>query len=205
MQGCHGRARTAVNASSALPDAPGAAPVTGLLLVAFSLGLSNFAAAIGIGVGGVSRRGRLRVGVLFAVFEAGMPLVGLLAGHAAARAVSSSGRPVGGVLLAITGLYTIVQARRGGAITDPTIQLVPLIMTSAALSIDNLVAGFALGLGQVAVATATLVIGVVSVAMAIIGLELGARLGVLVERRSGELAGCVLVAVGAALAGGLIG
>jgi putative Mn2+ efflux pump MntP len=50
-------------------------------LVAVSLGLSNFAAAIGIGVSGVDARTRLRVGLVFGLFEAAMPLLGLLLGH----------------------------------------------------------------------------------------------------------------------------
>lgn len=44
-----------------------------LILVAFSLGLSNLAAPIGIGIGiaGASARTRLRVGVVFGPFETG--------------------------------------------------------------------------------------------------------------------------------------
>lgn len=48
-----------------------------LILVALSLGLSNFAAAIGIGISGVSARTRLQVGVIFGLFETGMPIAGL--------------------------------------------------------------------------------------------------------------------------------
>ena len=55
-----------------------------LLLVAVSLGLSNFAASIGIGVSGVDARTRLRVGVIFGVFESAMPILGLLAGRSLA-------------------------------------------------------------------------------------------------------------------------
>jgi manganese efflux pump family protein len=51
-----------------------------LLLVAASLGLSNFAAAIAIGVSGIDARTR-RAGIVFGLFEAGMPLPGLLLGH----------------------------------------------------------------------------------------------------------------------------
>lgn len=51
-------------------------PVIALLFVALVLGLSNFAAAIGIGISGVDARARLRVGVLFGLFETGMPIVG---------------------------------------------------------------------------------------------------------------------------------
>jgi putative Mn2+ efflux pump MntP len=49
-----------------------------LLLVAVSLGLSNFAAAIGIAVSGVDARTRLRVGLVFGLFEPAMPLLGLV-------------------------------------------------------------------------------------------------------------------------------
>lgn len=56
-----------------------------LLLVALSLGPSNFAAAVGIGVSGVDGRTRLRVAVIFGLFEAGMPIVGLLLGRSLAN------------------------------------------------------------------------------------------------------------------------
>jgi putative Mn2+ efflux pump MntP len=45
-----------------------------LLLVAVSLGLSNFAAAVGIGVTGIDARTRLRVGLIFSIFETAMPI-----------------------------------------------------------------------------------------------------------------------------------
>jgi putative Mn2+ efflux pump MntP len=40
-----------------------------VLLVAVSLGLSNFAAVVGIGVTGIDARARLRVGLIFGFFE----------------------------------------------------------------------------------------------------------------------------------------
>jgi putative Mn2+ efflux pump MntP len=55
-----------------------------LLLVALSLGLSNFAASVGIGVSGIDSRARLRVGVIFGIFETGMPILGLLLGRSLA-------------------------------------------------------------------------------------------------------------------------
>ena len=59
--------------------------VLALVLSAFAVGLDNFAAAIGIGLAGVDARTRLRVGVVFGLFEAGMPLVGILIGHGTAQ------------------------------------------------------------------------------------------------------------------------
>jgi len=68
--------------------------VLALLLVAFSLGLSNFAAAIGIGVAGTGARTRLRVGILFGLFEAGMPILGLVLGRGLASTLGSAGGPL---------------------------------------------------------------------------------------------------------------
>jgi hypothetical protein len=56
-----------------------------------------------------------------------------------------------------------------------------LLISGFALSIDNLVIGFALGTYQVAILTGAIVIGLVSVALSMIGLELGARLGKMVR------------------------
>ena len=66
-----------------------------LLLVASSLGLSNFAAAVGIGVAGVDARTRVRIGLVFGIFEAGMPILGLALGHSLARALGHAAHWVG--------------------------------------------------------------------------------------------------------------
>jgi manganese efflux pump family protein len=73
-----------------------------LLLVAASLGLSNFAAAIAIGVSGVDARTRLHVGIVFGLFEAGMPLLGLLLGHGLAGTLGHAARWIGATLLIAT-------------------------------------------------------------------------------------------------------
>ena len=66
-----------------------------LLLVAASVGMSNFAAAVAIGVSGVDLRTRLRVGLVFGVFESGMPVVGLLLGARVAGDLGHAARWVG--------------------------------------------------------------------------------------------------------------
>lgn len=63
-----------------------------LLLVAVSLGLANFASSVGIGVSGIDARTRLRVAVIFGVFETGMPILGLLLGHGLAKALGACNR-----------------------------------------------------------------------------------------------------------------
>lgn len=186
-----------------------------LLLVAVSLGLSNLAAAIGIGVSGVQSRTRVRVGVIFGIFEAGMPVLGLVAGRSLAVALGHEARWIGGAVLIMTGAYSVVQAVRGeasGGAADGTADGTAgggwsthrLLVSALALSIDNLAVGFALGTYHVSLAVAAAVIGGVSVAMSLVGLELGARIGTVAGRR-GELAGgLMLIGVGVAVAAGVL-
>jgi putative Mn2+ efflux pump MntP len=63
-----------------------------LLLVAASVGVSNFAAAMALGVSGVDAKTRLRVGLVFGAFESGMPVVGLALGAQAAAPLGNAGR-----------------------------------------------------------------------------------------------------------------
>ncbi len=79
-----------------------------------------------------------------------------------------------------------------------------LLVTGLALSIDNLAIGFALGTYHVSLAAAAIIIGAVSVTLSLIGLELGARLGAKAGQRGELLGGLVLIAVGIALASGIL-
>jgi len=169
-------------------------------LVSFSVGLSNFAGAIGIGLSGVDARTRLRVGIAFGLFEAGMPLLGLLLGRQLAGGLGNAGRYL--------GAYTIYHARR---MTRPEeeqkqseLDRRRLLVMAAALSLDNLVVGFALGVFQLPIVLAAVVMGAVSVLMSLAGLELGSRLGAKVEEWAEEIGGAVLVLVGVGLATGLL-
>ena len=182
-----------------------------LLLVALSLGLSNFAAAVGIGVAGVDAGTRLRVGLIFGLFEAGMPLLGLLLGHSLAHTLGAAAHWIGAALLIATGIYAVVQAIRSQASKQdkPPAEAARqrtgrLLVTGIALSIDNLAVGFALGAFHVNLAVAAITIGVVSVTLSLIGLDLGDRLGTKTGERGELLGGLVLIAVGIAVASGIL-
>jgi putative Mn2+ efflux pump MntP len=181
--------------------------LVGLLLVSVSVGLSNFAGAIGIGLSGIDSRTRLRVGLAFGLFEALMPIAGLLIGQVVAGYLGHLARYIGGAILILTGAYTIWQGRR--AEIDQLAPAEPhrrsLLFTALALSIDNLVVGFALAIYRVPIVLAAATMGVVSVAMSLIGLELGHRLGAHVGTWSEEIGGVVLIGVGLAIALGVLG
>jgi manganese efflux pump family protein len=202
--------------------------VLALLLLAVALGLSNFAAAIGIGVSGVRGRARVQIAVVFGVFEAGMPVLGVALGQGVAASLGQAARWLGGAALIVIGLASLILARRGargaraarsragdggpgpdghggpGPDGDgPSWRLGRIVVSGLALSVDNLAAGFALGAYHTGLALAAAVFGAVSVIMTLAGLELGARLGARVGDRSELIASVMLVAVGIAVAAGV--
>jgi len=180
-----------------------------LLLVSVSVGLSNFAGAMGIGLSGINVRTRIRVGIAFGFFEALMPVLGLLLGEAVAGFFGHYGKYVGGAILILTGAYTVIQARMTAneqKVRMPrSVRMQSLIITALALSIDNLAVGFALAVYHVDIVLAGLTFGVVSILMSLLGLELGHRLGKRVEAWSEEIGGGVLILVGVAIAIGVLG
>ena len=122
----------------------------GLLLVSVSVGLSNFAGAIGIGLTGIDGPTRLRVGVVFGPFEALMPIIGLLIGQAIAGYFGHLAKYVGSAILILTGAYTVWQGRRvPGKGPEGPPDTRRLIVTAIALSIDNLAVGFALAVYRI--------------------------------------------------------
>jgi len=190
--------------------------VLALLLLAVALGLDNLAATIGIGVGsagGVRGGTRVRIAVVFGLFEAGMPVLGLLLGHGLAASLGQAARWLGGGVLVAFGVVGLIQARReghagvsAGALADDgrarPRRTARLLLGGLVLSGDNLAAGFALGAYHAGIVLAATVFGVVSVAMSLAGLELGARIGAAAGERS-ELVACVLlIVVGAVIAAG---
>jgi manganese efflux pump family protein len=214
--------------------------------VALAVGLDNFAAAVAIGLAGVDTRTRLRVGLVFGVFEAGMPIVGLLVGAETAASLGPASRWLAAGLLIAIGGYALVEATRGAHTGSRGRRKTPgrasptagsplaggsqvagsseaagsrpedarrppsadglgrLLLAGLALSIDNLAVGFALGSYHTSVVLGAVTIGAVSVALALVGLELGNRLGARADERGGQLAGLLLVGIGIAIAAGAL-
>lgn len=178
-----------------------------LLLVAGSVGLDNFAASIAIGLAGVDRALRIRVAVVFGGFEAGMPVIGILAGRGVSGSLGSGAHLIGGGLLILVGAHAAFGALRGGEDAGPELagaRLGRMLVLGAGLSIDNLIVGFALGAHRASLVLAVVLIGVVSVGMSLIGLDLGDRVGARVERGSELLGAGVLVLVGVAILVGVL-
>ena len=136
-----------------------------------------------------------------------MPVLGLLLGNVVSGELGSNSKVVAGSLLCLVGLYALISALRSSGMGEErsTSYSTPrLLLLGAALSIDNLAIGFALGSYRVNILVAALVIAVVSVALSLIGLEIGARLGERLGERAEVVGGAVLIVIGVLIATGVL-
>jgi putative Mn2+ efflux pump MntP len=169
-----------------------------LLLFVLPLGLDTLAVSAALGVRGPSRRERLRIGFLFAGFEAVMPILGLLLGSAAGRAVGHAADYVAIVLLALVGVWMVVHDDEPES-PSPT-SVVAAVALGISISLDELAIGFAIGLLRLSLWWAVVLIAAQAFVFSQLGLWLGARVGETQRERAERLAGVALLAIAAWLA-----
>ena len=169
----------------------------GLLL---PLGLDTFALSAALGVAGLGKQDRLRVSLLFTVFEAGMPIIGMLAGQAIGRAVGDWAG-YGGILFLLLAAALLLRPERTDHGEERRLRLLaqarglPMIYLGMSISLDELTVGFSAGLLAIPIAVAVAWIGVQAFAVTQAGLRFGDRLGEKLRERSEQAAGVVLIAV----------
>jgi manganese efflux pump family protein len=177
--------------------------VVALLVVAVALGLNNFGAAIAIGVSGVDRRTEIKVATVFGLCDVVMPATGMLIGTGLAGPLGSAARWAGAGILFVTAIWGLIEALRGG--DDDTPQAWHgwrLLVSGAALSLDDLAVGLALGTVRYSIVLAVALFGLMSFIMSIIGLKLGRKLGTATGEH-GEIVGAiVLIGISGAMAMG---
>ncbi len=169
-----------------------------LVAIALSLALDVFAVSIGVGVRGVSRAMKIRIGVSFACAEIIMNCIGALLGIAAGKLIGDVAGYLGFAALVLVGLYMIYEAKRDLG-DRPKMDLSRgwgLVVASLSISLDSLGIGFSILYIGVPVVVSLIVIGIVSVIATTLGLTLGGRLGTRVEDEAEWIGGALLVLTG---------
>lgn len=179
-----------------------------VVLLVFPLCLDTFgvAAAIGVAEGGLERRARLRLALLFAAFEGGMPLLGLLAGAGLGRALGDVADYVAIAALAGLGLYMLrggeAEVEEGRARLLARTHGAAVLGLGVSVSLDELAMGFSLGLLHVPLLPAVTLIAVQAFAATQLGLALGSRVGESVREGAERVAAMALLALAALLLAG---
>ena len=163
------------------------------ILLFASLGLDTLAVALGVGISGLPRSRWLRLGLTFAAFEGGMPIVGLLIGRRLGPHLGSVATYLAAALLLAIGLLAIREALEKEA-NEPDAASTSLTgralsMTGFSIGLDELAVGFSIGVLGVSIGPALGYVAIQAFALTILGLFVGehvrGRLGERAELASG--------------------
>ncbi len=170
-----------------------------LALFVLPLGLDTFAVSAALGLQGLAKRERLRITLLLSGFEMAMPLVGLLLGRGLGTAIGGAADYAAAAALLGLGSYMLLADERGegerlaGLSTHGGLALVALGLS---VSVDELAMGLTIGLLQLSIVAAVVLIGAQALVAAHLGLRLGNHVGEAAREWAERLAGIALLGIG---------
>ena len=166
------------------------------------LSLDSFAVSAALGVAGLSRVERIRLGIIMATFEALMPLVGLAAGSLVGRAVAGAADYVAVLVLLVAG-GVMLREKEGEPPTDLARRRrgVAALGLGLSVSLDELAIGFTIGLLGLPVLLVVTLIAAQAFLASQAGSSLGRRVGERLRERAEQIAGLVLIGLALVLLG----
>jgi putative Mn2+ efflux pump MntP len=172
-----------------------------LLAFVLPLGIDSFAVAAAIGAAQpTSAWQRLRISLLFVVFEGGMPLIGLGLGAALAHGIGQVADYVAAAAVIGIGAWMLFsheeeeeEERAARMLTSGGLALIGL---GISISLDELAIGFSIGLSSLPVIAVIVAIALQAFIAAQLGLALGAKIAERWRERAERLAGIALILLG---------
>ncbi|MGO9179818.1 MAG: manganese efflux pump MntP family protein [Candidatus Limnocylindrales bacterium] len=162
------------------------------------LALDTFAVSAAVGLTNPTRRQRLRLSGLFALFEGGVPAIGVLVGGPLGQVLGTTADYLAIAILIGYGAYTLLRnaGEEEGASRMASAHGPALILIGLSVSLDELAIGFTLGLLRVPVVPILVAIGAQAFAASQLGFRLGASLSRRFREGAERLAGIALIALG---------
>ena len=172
-----------------------------ILLIGLALSMDCLAVAVAgsVSVQTLSRLAILRASASFGLFQAGMLLLGWLAGRTIVEFVESYDHWVAFGLLALVGARMIWESLHSGKEERKRVDVtrgLALLTVSIATSIDSLAVGLSLAFLESRVAVAAAVIGSVTFLLSIAGFYSGKKVGSWLGRWADGIGGVVLIGIG---------
>ncbi len=169
-----------------------------MLVLVLSLGIDTLLMSISFGMAQRSKDTRLRVGLIFALAEGVMPLIGLGIGKSLGNLVGNWASLLGGIALIVVAVWLIFFEDEDNEEEKLERNLIgwTLVVTAWSISLDELAVGFSIGLIGVPVALTIVLIAAQAFLFTAVGLTLGGKLKPFLGEWSKTLAGIVLGLLG---------
>lgn len=171
-----------------------------VIFLAVGLAMDSFAVSLGIGTGGIARtvRSIFRISFHMGFFQGFMTFLGWLAGSSIANLIAAYDHWIALGLLSYVGVRMI----RSGLSSESELQKSDpsrggtMLMLCIATSIDAMAVGLSMAFLNIQVLTPSLVIGIITLALSLLGLLAGKRLGERFGKRMEILGGIILIGIG---------
>ena len=174
-----------------------------LLAFVLPLGLDSFAVAAAIGAAQVTTVWqRLRISLVFVIFEGGMPLIGLGLGTALARGIGHLADYLAAAAVIAIGAWMLLAADKDDDEKASRLTSsggLALLALGISISLDELAIGFSIGLAHLPVTAVIVAIALQAFLAAQLGLAIGARISDSWRERAEQIAGVALILLGAYL------
>ncbi len=174
-----------------------------LLAFVLPLGPDSFAVAAALGASQASTAWqRLRISLVFVIFEGGMPLIGLVVGSALARGIGRVADYLAAAAVIGIGIWMLLADKADEEDKASRIMSsrgLALVGLGISISLDELAIGFSIGLVRLPVSTVIAVIALQAFVAAQLGLAIGAKIAERWRERAERVAGIALILLGAYL------
>jgi putative Mn2+ efflux pump MntP len=169
--------------------------IAGIIL---PLTIDTFVLGTALGAAGISKQERLRTSLVLTAFEAGMPLVGFLAGAAIGAAIGGWAAYLAAAVLAVIGVVMLLPDA-GDEDDEQKLRLLEtargwsVIVLGVGISVDELAVGFGVGLLRLPLFLLIVLIAAQAFVAAQLGMRLGSRLAEGARQAAGRIAGILLL------------
>lgn len=170
-----------------------------ILLISIGLAMDAFAVSIckGLSFKTMSWKKAIIVGLYFGFFQALMPLIGYFLGATFESVVTKVDHWIAFILLGIIGINMLKEAFGNDEENqNDKVDFKTMIMLAIATSIDALAVGITFAFLKVNMVIATIMIGIVTFAICVIGVIIGNKFGDKYERKAEVVGGLILIFMG---------
>lgn len=170
-----------------------------IVLISIGLAMDAFAVSIckGLSMKKMSWKKALIVALYFGIFQGVMPVIGYLLGTSFESLVTKIDHWIAFGLLLLIGINMLKEAFGNEAEScNDNVDFKTMVVLAIATSIDALAIGITFAFLQVNIIFASLMIGVITFVICIIGVKIGNKFGDKYERKAETVGGLILILMG---------
>jgi putative Mn2+ efflux pump MntP len=171
-----------------------------LLALLIPLTVDTFILSAALGLAGLPKKEQARTSIILAVFEAGMPAVGVLLGHGIGDLLGHYASYIAALVIGVAGIFMLLPAKAEEK-EEREMKLLAktrgfaVVGLGLSISLDELAIGLSLGLLGVPLLVAVIFIGIQAFIASQAGLKLGSKLNEKIREDAEKVAGIALISV----------